>query len=1127
MDKTVKCVLCRGKSEQVLVKMFIIFIYSTFIPTAFATGKIPEKYNAALRLARNFEYTEAIGQLKKQIVEDSVFAPAYFRLAEFYRYANKLNEGQRFFEGAIEKAPDNPNLYLGSALMAGWTQDWQTAYRQSQIAFEKGAVFRPGLELLIQSAMNSNQSRQMVVWLRRLKRRADQDHLFNLAYGLQYFENSRFANAKSYLERAVASNDQDGYACRYLGLTLLELKEPDGVYTYLNQALRLTDNRDPYQRLRALNDLGSYYQAVGNPDSTRYYFEAAFAEAQQIGGLLAQLQSCGHLANFFVDQEYFEKANDICEQGIDMAKTLNEDEKLLNFYFLLGRSNSAFGDRNDAIKNYSNAGGLAQKLGKKELIARSNFEIGKEYMNLKEWKPALEYLQRSNDLAAEFDLPELQSSALYRIAEVYSELKNLQEAKRNYETAAHYAQRLRAYNLAENCFTNLAHLYLTNSSGYSSDAEYFLHLAESLAMQTTQIHSLAIHRWMQGTIPLKEKNFEDAESLFLSSINLGRETGSNTAHLAGLAGLVKTYLDVSRFDMAAEQADSALNLFSNFRNSMVQEDAWQVFNFRQDLIFPAASAYGKFGQIVKIYKLCEEAKINDALNQLTGMQYKMMSLPEPDKWQLNKMSKKLKDKRNEFEEVWRSKYSSNKPLLLKIKNDLSSLQQQKRQLEKRLAEEYPEYFDMINPTRVPLPELAAQLTEMNASLVHYLFGDSTLIIFLIQPDSVYCKSINVPKDTLQALVRKVSPIYWEEQRAKYPGPDDKPVRLDILARLYDLLFKPIEDRLPRNSNLIISADRILNSLMFECLVRNYSELTDRQDYQSAKFLVQDYTISYIPDAKLLLRADYQKGGAGKTMAVFADSNCDYPAVGQMIHESGVYDYSDGKGSLPSPNSLTSTMEIQKITDFLPIPKRDRYLNQAIDKDRLLSQMPNYRVVHIALPLVIDDRQPLYSKLLLSNSTNGPEYLNVSDWLNSRMHADLVVLSHTVNVPGLVRKSESINTLSHTLFFAGAKSLLVNRWNIPDSASGVILSNFYYYIKTGLKKDEALRQAKLDFMQGHDRNPYEWASFVLIGDPEAIPLKFKNYDLIAKGLFVGLFVLAGLIYWRVKRRRLKNGNDHTV
>jgi hypothetical protein len=69
-------------------------------------------------------------------------------------------------------------------------------------------------------------------------------------------------------------------------------------------------------------------------------------------------------------------------------------------------------------------------------------------------------------------------------------------------------------------------------------------------------------------------------------------------------------------------------------------------------------------------------------------------------------------------------------------------------------------------------------------------------------------------------------------------------------------------------------------------------------------------------------------------------------------------------------------------------------------------------------------------------------------------------------------------------------MLVSLWNVEDRATSLIMENFYKYLKKGMSKNEALRFAKLDYLENADqdhKDPFFWAPFVLFGNSNPISL----------------------------------------
>ncbi|VAX17723.1 hypothetical protein MNBD_IGNAVI01-2987 [hydrothermal vent metagenome] len=81
--------------------------------------------------------------------------------------------------------------------------------------------------------------------------------------------------------------------------------------------------------------------------------------------------------------------------------------------------------------------------------------------------------------------------------------------------------------------------------------------------------------------------------------------------------------------------------------------------------------------------------------------------------------------------------------------------------------------------------------------------------------------------------------------------------------------------------------------------------------------------------------------------------------------------------------------------------------------------------------------------------------------------------------------------------------------------------FYEFLSDGQTKSEALRNAKIRFIDEIDPNPYYWAAFTLSGNSN--PIQFVNDSNIYIYLF-GLIILLLLRYLYIKKNYLVRHND---
>jgi CHAT domain-containing protein len=73
-------------------------------------------------------------------------------------------------------------------------------------------------------------------------------------------------------------------------------------------------------------------------------------------------------------------------------------------------------------------------------------------------------------------------------------------------------------------------------------------------------------------------------------------------------------------------------------------------------------------------------------------------------------------------------------------------------------------------------------------------------------------------------------------------------------------------------------------------------------------------------------------------------------------------------------------------------------------------------------------------------------------------------------------------LTRALLFAGADSLVVSLWKVPDAATVSIMSTFYNRLQQGVWKVDALRAAALAARDQYGAQRFDqWAGFQLVGE----------------------------------------------
>lgn len=158
-----------------------------------------------------------------------------------------------------------------------------------------------------------------------------------------------------------------------------------------------------------------------------------------------------------------------------------------------------------------------------------------------------------------------------------------------------------------------------------------------------------------------------------------------------------------------------------------------------------------------------------------------------------------------------------------------------------------------------------------------------------------------------------------------------------------------------------------------------------------------------------------------------------------------------------------------------------------------------------------------------NNDNG--WLNFYEILNLDIHADLVVLSACKTGVGMKNNGEGNLNLGWAFRQAGAQSVIIGLWDVSDYASSQIMPSFYKFLEKGHSKPEALRLAKLRFINDHSQataSPFYWAAFDFVGNGSVDVEKTDVTDILQRLLiaFISLSAVlwVAIIIWRKSKAR---------
>ncbi|MFP2997075.1 CHAT domain-containing protein [Spongiivirga sp. MCCC 1A20706] len=364
--------------------------------------------------------------------------------------------------------------------------------------------------------------------------------------------------------------------------------------------------------------------------------------------------------------------------------------------------------------------------------------------------------------------------------------------------------------------------------------------------------------------------------------------------------------------------------------------------------------------------------------------------------------------------------------------------------------EYPRYYQLKYAKNTPtLSELREDLDEKTLFL-NFFEGNNAVHIIAISKNQKHYTSIANSKNVSEQIIN-FSKLLADPK-------SDKAEIKQVSKKLYDQLLKPLLKT--DYQNLVIAADGILHSLPFEAL------------YTGDNYLINQYACTYVNSASLLTELKFKPTNKGDKLLAFA------PVFTKKSKNNQLQ---------PLPNN---TKEASKIASFF---RGDVLKGKAANKSNFTTIINDYNIIHLATHAIIDNETPEYSYLAFSEEDSKESLLYVNDLYATNINANLVTLSACETGLGKLQKGEGMISLSRAFFYAGASSIAHTLWKVNDNASSQIMEGFYKELANGKPKDEALRNAKLNFIDANSDNnyshPYYWAGFVISGD--TAPLTSKN------------------------------------
>ena len=922
---------------------------------------------------------------------------------------------------------------------------------------------------------------------------------------LKYYEES----LKIFRELEVPQNIAT--SLNNIGSVYSSLGQFEKVLSYFEESLKIYRELNIPQNIAAsLNNIGSVYDSLGQYDKALSYHEESLKIRRQLNisqDIALSLNNIGAVYNFLGQ---YEKALSYLDESLKIRRQLNIPQDIALSLNNIGSVYDSLGQYKKALSYHDEALKIRRQLNIPQDIAMSLNNIGEVYNSLGQYEKALSYYEESLKINRELKIPQNIAISLNNIGGIYHSLKDYEKPEGFFKEVEKEMAKMTGVKLSGN--SGMVDVYL--STGRYEKA---LTLLKDMSPRWNTDDPLRIQYHTQHGLALKgSERFNEASYEFLKAVSITEEMrqrvkGERGGFFGGgyFGGRIRAYRGL--FSTLAERA---IEKTENRRQK--SEDRDKEF-----------APYGKDITSASFY-FAESTKGRTLLEAMAESAKKSQRVELPE--EVREKEQSILNQLSAIENQWDDAYKRGEDVLRRLKERKDGLNAELNNLITELRQKYPRYAALNYPKPIPPEELPLKEDEV---LLEYAIGDDAGYLFVVRKGGVK-RLIKIPlsREEIEAKVKafiepmntkQIERFSVKEAKGLYeillaeamkeitPSPQSPPVKGGEVASLQG--EGKFSDR-----KIIIVPDGILGLLPFESLVipdRNIQgQVKEGKDYKDSLYVGDRYQISYYQSATVLaLQRNLKERKTERPLfalgnPIYTKEDPRYLAWKEnkkTTMVAGLDKYSFRGVAIKAKWGKTTEADTTgKDIEFPPLPETEIEVKEiaktmgVADKppDVLLSVMANetemrktglekYKYIHFAthasLPGMIQGiNEPFILLGQVENESKDDGFLTLSEVLDLRLNADMVVLSACVTGVGKEVEGEGVANFARAFQHAGVKSVVVSLWEVASDPAVEYMEKFYEYLKAGKSRSEAMRLARNEIKAKYP-NPFYWAVFILHGE----------------------------------------------
>ncbi len=881
-----------------------------------------------------------------------------------------------------------------------------------------------------------------------------------------------------------------------------QLEEARGIYLELIPKLR--QQASSKALASALNRMSLIGHALGDYTQALQMAGEAAEIRRGLGNAVGQARSTNNMGLALLSLGEYEQAIQkyqqallLDEQNQDTQGEVIRNNNIGNVYFFQGRYF-------DALRHYQTALELADEhsdqpwSAEDRQLALANLAV--VYQKLGQYQRALDLYvqlrQGSQRLPAsqEAQILSNQGTLYRRLGDPVKALENYRQALQLYEQ-----ERLLDGEMAALQNTGIA--LALDLKDYERALDTFLRVAQMSSQASNRRQEVQARLYAAETLR-RIGRLQEAQEQFRTVLSAARELGISEEEWKALYGLGRIAESQGKADQARASLRQAIRVIESERSALrltslksgFLADKQEVYDSLVEILIGDRGQAGQQGPegLEEVLRLLEQARARSFQDRYSN------SLEERERRRNPQLVHQLRELRSKVARLWSQQLRAEGGR----RDDLRS---QLADLENRFVAKEREYFRSRPASGLTLHE--AQQKVPQGSLVIEAWTGARKIAFLWL-DGESAGLVTQPlepgfqaglSDCLKSL--SAAPRQPEAGSAPIPAGSAHISKLNLCQQAAEALAAGLSQALaPGVDNLIIIPGTSLSSFPFEIL-----SLPD------GRLLVEAYSVSYLPSLTLLSTGSE----AERTLSSYCPWSDSLVAFGNPR-----------RAGQASPGALReeewanlpfAEEEVRAIAQ--QIPGRSRiYLGPQASKERFLEESAaSPLMMHLATHATLDPADPQRSRILLSGEPGqpGPGYLFLGEVLSLDLPRTRLVTLSACETAGGSGGTGEVQDLGRAFLIAGAETTVAALWSVPDQTASQFMSAFYRGLAEGLGRAEALRRAKIRFIESNTAlaHPYHWAGFVLYGQgasPIPLPLSWPRALLPLAGLAL---LMAAALYWR--------------